>query len=92
MLIEIKTYFSDGTISHDLVNCDKPNDWDNKLHIIGNYEKMCRFYAKAFGEFKIVKIEKKVVLNGKTTLKNGATRISWCSGPKYPHSKNWYEA
>lgn len=89
MLIEIKTYFSDGSISHDLVNCDKPNDWDNKKHIIGNYERMCSFYANAFGNCKIVKIEKKCVLACKTKTK--FKHQTWCSGEGYVWPAEWWK-
>jgi len=88
MLIELKFYLKDGTVEHDLIQCEKPTDWQGRS-VLTNIEKHCKFWSNAFVNNPIMRIEKKCVLGCKT--KTPYVRQSWCSGNDYQWSDKWYE-
>ena len=69
MLFELKFYYKDGHVAHDLIECDSP--------LILDIAKRAKFETTAFIKQKIVKIEKKCVLASKTKK---FKQHSWCSG------------
>ena len=80
MLFELKFYYKDGHISHDLIECDSP--------LILDIAKRAKFETTAFIEQKIVKIEKKCVLACKT---KNFKQHSWCSGNGYVWPDKWWK-
>ena len=76
MLFEVKFYYKDGSISHDLIDCERPEDWSdkNELCTLTNIDKRIKFEANAFPLNPIVKVKKRCILACKTSLKDGATR------------------
>lgn len=80
MLFELKFYYKDGHISHDLIECDSP--------LILDIAKRAKFETNSFIEQKIVKIEKKCVLASKT---KNFKQHGWCSGDCYVWSNKWWK-
>lgn len=68
MLLEIKFYYDDGHVSHDLIECENPTKWEGNT-VLTNMAKRAKFQTNAF-KHKIVKIEKKCVLACKTKKSN----------------------
>lgn len=87
MLIELKFYLKDGTISHDLIECEDPTKWEGK-NVLTNVAKMAKFHTNAFVKNPIVKIEKKCVLACKT---KNFKQHKWCSGPGYVWPSEWWK-
>lgn len=91
MLIELRIYYKNGTIAHNLIQCDDPTKWEGK-NALTNVSKMITFETRAFEhneDFKIIKIEKKGVLACKTKFK--FTNREWCSGPGYSWQEEWWK-
>lgn len=80
MLFELKFYYKDGHISHDLIECDSP--------LILDIAKRAKFETTSFLEQKIVKIEKKCVLACKT---KNFKQHGWCSGDGYVWPNEWWK-
>ena len=80
MLFELKFYYKDGHISHDLIECDSP--------LILDIAKRAKFETNSFIEQKIVKIEKKCVLACKT---KNFKQHGWCSGDGYVWPNEWWK-
>jgi len=76
MLFEVKFYYKNGSTSHDLINCERHEDWSdkNELSTLTNIDKRIKFEANAFPSNPIVKVKKRCILACKTFLKDGATR------------------
>lgn len=80
MLFELKFYYEDGHISHDLIECDSP--------LILDIAKRAKFEINSFIKQKIVKIEKKCVLACKT---KNFKQHGWCSGEGYVWPNEWWK-
>lgn len=87
MLFELKFYYKDGHIAHDLIECDSPLILEGNS-VITNLEKRLQFITKSFNN-PIVKIEKKCVLACKTKSKYNWN--SWCSGNSYKWPNEWWK-
>lgn len=80
MLFELKFYYKDGHISHDLIECDSP--------LILDIAKRAKFETNSFIKQKIVKIKKKCVLASKT---KNFKQHGWCSGDGYVWPDKWWK-
>lgn len=87
MLFELKFYYEDGHISHDLIECDSPLILEGNS-ILTNIAKRAKFETNAFIKNKIVKIEKKCVLASKT---KNFKQHGWCSGDGYVWPNEWWK-
>ena len=87
MLFEIKFHYDDGTISHDLIECENPTKWEGNS-VLTNMAKRAKFETTAFPKQKILKIEKKCVLACKT---KNFKQHSWCSGDGYVWPAEWWK-
>jgi hypothetical protein len=88
MLFELKFYYKDGHVSHDLIECENPTKWEGNT-ILTNIAKRAKFETTSFLEQKIVKIEKKCVLACKTKTK--FKHQTWCSGEGYVWPAEWWK-
>lgn len=86
MLLEIKFYYDDGHVSHDLIECENPTKWEGNT-VLTNMAKRAKFQTNAF-KHKIVKIEKKCVLACKT---KNFKQHGWCSGDGYVWPAEWWK-
>jgi hypothetical protein len=86
MLFELKIYYKDGHISHDLIVCDSPLILEGNS-VITNLEKRLKFITKTFND-PIIKIEKKCVLACKT---KNFKQHGWCSGNGYVWPDKWWK-
>ena len=87
MLFELKFYYEDGHISHDLIECDSPLILDGNS-VLTNIAKRAKFETNSFIKQKIVKIEKKCVLASKT---KNFKQHGWCSGDEYVWPNEWWK-
>ena len=87
MLFELKFYYEDGHISHDLIECDSPLILEGNS-VLTNIAKRAKFETNAFIKNKIVKIEKKCVLASKT---KNFKQHGWCSGDGYVWPNEWWK-
>lgn len=87
MLFELKFYYEDGHISHDLIECDSPLILEGNS-VRTNIAKRAKFETNAFIKNKIIKIEKKCVLASKTKK---FKQHSWCSGDGYVWPNEWWK-
>ena len=88
MLLEIKFHYDDGTVSHDLIECENPTKWEGNS-VLTNMTKRAKFETTAFPNRKILKIEKKCVLACKTKTK--FKHQTWCSGEGYVWPAEWWK-
>lgn len=86
MLFELKFYYKNGHISHDLIECDSPLILEGNS-VITNLEKRLKFITNSFNS-QIIKIEKKCVLASKT---KNFKQHSWCSGEGYNWPNEWWK-
>jgi len=86
MLFELKIYYKDGHISHDLIDCDSQLILEGNS-VITNLEKRLKFITKTFND-PIIKIEKKCVLACKT---KNFKQHGWCSGNGYVWPDKWWK-
>lgn len=87
MLFELKFYYEDGHISHDLIECDSPLILEGNS-VLTNIAKRTKFETNSFIKQKIVKIEKKCVLASKT---KNFKQHGWCSGDGYVWPNEWWK-
>jgi hypothetical protein len=87
MLFEIKFHYDDGTVSHDLIECENPTKWEGDT-VLTNMAKRAKFETTAFIKRKILKIEKKCVLACKT---KNFKQHGWCSGDGYVWPSEWWK-
>lgn len=87
MLFELKFYYEDGHISHDLIECDSPLILDGNS-VLTNIAKRAKFETTSLLNQKIVKIEKKCVLSCKT---KNFKQHCWCSGAGYVWPNEWWK-
>ena len=86
MLLEIKFYYDDRHVSHDLIECENPTKWEGNT-VLTNMAKRAKFQTNAF-KHKIVKIEKKCVLACKT---KNFKQHGRCSGDGYVWPSEWWK-
>lgn len=87
MLFELKFYYEDGHISHDLIECDSLLILEGNT-VLTNIAKRAKFETNSFIKQKIVKIEKKCVLASKT---KNFKQHGWCSGDGYVWPNEWWK-
>lgn len=87
MLFELKFYYKDGHVSHDLIECENPTKWEGNT-VLTNIAKRAKFETTSLLNQKIIKIEKKCVLACKT---KNFKQLGWCSGNGYVWPDKWWK-